>query len=52
MNLVQSQDIELAHGVAFLYNNNEKSERKIKDSIFTFATKRIKYGIKKMGETK
>ena len=29
---------------AFLYNNNEKSEREIKESIpFTTATKRIKY---------
>ena len=30
--------------VAFLYTNNEKSEREIKESIpFTIATKRIKY---------
>ena len=30
--------------LAFLYTNNEKSERKIKESIpFTFGTKRIKY---------
>ena len=30
--------------LAFLYNNNEKSERKIKESIpFNTATKRIKY---------
>ena len=30
--------------LAFLYNNNEKSEREIKESIpFTIATKRIKY---------
>ena len=30
--------------LAFLYTNNEKSERKIKESIpFTIATKRIKY---------
>ena len=30
--------------LAFLYNNNAKSERKIKESIpFTIATKRIKY---------
>ena len=29
---------------AFLYTNNEKSEREIKESIpFTIATKRIKY---------
>ena len=30
--------------LAFLYTNNEKSEREIKDSFpFTIATKRIKY---------
>ena len=30
--------------LAFLYTNNEKSEREIKESIpFTIATKRIKY---------
>ena len=30
--------------LAFLYNNNEKSEREIKDSIpFTILTKRIKH---------
>ena len=30
--------------IAFLYTNNEISERKIKESIpFTIATKRIKY---------
>ena len=30
--------------LAFLYSNNEKSEREIKESIpFTIATKRIKY---------
>ena len=30
--------------VAFLYTNNERSERKIKETIpFTIATKRIKY---------
>ena len=35
----------IAHkSLAFLYTNNEKSERKIKESIpFTIATKRIKY---------
>ena len=34
--------------LAFLYTNNEKSKREIKESIpFTIATKRIKYlGIK------
>ena len=54
MNLAKSQDIELAHGVAFLYNNNEKSERGIKESIqFTIAIKRIKYlGINLPKETK
>ena len=36
------------YSLAFLYTNNEKSERAIKESIpFTIATKRIKYlGIK------
>ena len=30
--------------LAFLYTNNEKSEREIKESLpFTIATKRIKY---------
>ena len=40
--------------LAFLYTNNEKSEREIKESIpFTFATKRIKYlGINLPKETK
>ena len=39
---------------AFLYTNNEKSEKEIKESIpFTFATKRIKYlGINLPKETK
>ena len=39
---------------AFLYTNNEKSEREIKESIpFTFATKRLKYlGINLPKETK
>ena len=38
----------------FLYSNNEKSEREIKESIlFTIATKRIKYlGINLHKETK
>ena len=32
------------HSLAFLYTNNEKSEREIKKKIpFTIATKRIKY---------
>ena len=40
--------------LAFLYANNEKSERKMKESIpFTIATKRIKYlGINLPQETK
>ena len=40
--------------LAFLYTNNEKSEREIKESIpFTTATKRIKYlGINSPKETK
>ena len=40
--------------LAFLYTNNEKSEREIKESIpFTTATKRIKYlGINLSKETK
>ena len=39
---------------AFLYSNNEKSEKEIKESIsFTIATKRIKYlGINLPKETK
>ena len=36
--------INTQKSLAFLYNNNEKSEREIKESIpFTIATKRIKY---------
>ena len=36
--------INTQKSLAFLYSNNEKSERKIKESIsFTIATKRIKY---------
>ena len=40
--------------LAFLYINNEKSDREIKESIpFTIATKRIKYlGINLHKETK
>ena len=40
--------------LAFLYTNNEKSEREIKETIpFTTATKRIKYlGINLLRETK
>ena len=48
MNLAKLQDTKSIHRNHFLYSNNEKSEREIKDSIpFTIATKRIKYlGIK------
>ena len=36
--------IKTQKSLAFLYSNNEKSEREIKESIpFTIATKRIKY---------
>ena len=46
--------INTQKSLAFLYINNEKSEREIKESIpFTFATKRIKYlGISLPKETK
>ena len=46
MNLAKLQEIKSIHkkSLAFLYTNNEKSEREIKESIpFTIATKRIKY---------
>ena len=46
--------INIQKSFAFLYTNNEKSEREIKESIpFTIATKRIKYlGINLPKETK
>ena len=46
--------INTQKSLAFLYTNNEKSGREIKESIlFTFATKRIKYlGINLPKETK
>ena len=46
--------INTQKSLAFLYTNNEKSEREIKESIpFTIATKRIKYlGINLLKETK
>ena len=46
--------INTEKSLKFLYTNNEKSEREIKESIpFTLATKRIKYlGIKLPKETK
>ena len=46
MNLAKLQDtkINTQKSLVFLYSNNEKSERAIKESIpFTNATKRIKY---------
>ena len=48
MNIVKLQDIKLTH-LAFLYTNNEKTEREIKEKIpFNIAMKRIKYlGINK-----
>ena len=43
MNIVKLQDIKSTH-IAFLYTNNEKIKREIKEIIpFTIATKRIKY---------
>ena len=46
--------INTQKSLAFLYTSNEKSEKKIKESIpFTIATKRIKYlGINLPNETK
>ena len=46
--------INIQKSLAFLYTNNEKSERAMKESIpFTTATKRIKYlGINLPKETK
>ena len=51
---VAGYKINTQKSLAFLYNNNEKSEREIKESIpFTIATKRIKYlGINLPMETK
>ena len=46
MIIVKLQDIKSTHkkSLAFLYTNNEKTEREIKETIpFTIATKRIKY---------
>ena len=41
---VAGYKINTQKSLAFLHNNNEKSEREIKESIpFTIATKRIKY---------
>ena len=51
---VAGYKINTQKSLAFLYTNNEKSERAIKESIpFTIATKRIKYlGINSPKETK
>ena len=51
---VAGYKINTQKSLAFLYTNNEKSEREIKQSIpFTTATKRIKYlGINLPKETK
>ena len=51
---VAGYKISSQKSLAFLYSNNEKSEREIKESIpFTIATKRIKYiGINLLKETK
>ena len=51
---VAGYKINTQKSFAFLYTNNEKSEREIKESIpFTIATKRIKYlGINLLKETK
>ena len=51
---VSGYKINTQKSLAFLYTNNEKSEREIKESIpFTAATKRIKYlGINLPKETK
>ena len=44
MNIVNLQDMNTQKSLAFLYTNNEKTEREIKETIpFTIATKRIKY---------
>ena len=55
MNLaVSGYKINTQKSLAFLYSNNERSEREIKESIpFTTATRRIKYvGINFPKETK
>ena len=53
-NKVAGYKINTQKSLAFLYTNNEKSEREIKESIaFTIATKRIKYlGINLPKDTK
>ena len=51
---VAGYKINTQKSLAFLYTNNKKSEKEIKESIpFTFATKRIKYlGINLLRKTK
>ena len=51
---VAGRKIKTEKSLGFLYTNNEKTEREIKETIpFTFATKRIKYlGIYLPKETK
>ena len=51
---VAGDKINTQESLAFLYTNNEKSEREIEESVpFTIATKRIKYlGINLPKETK
>ena len=51
---VAGYKINTQKSLAFLYSNNERSEREVKESIpFTIATKRIKYlGINLPKETK
>ena len=50
---VEGYKINTQKSLAFLYMNNEKAEREIKETItFTTATKRIKYlGINLLKET-
>ena len=55
MNIVKLHGVKLIQKcLAFLYTNNEKTEREIKETIrFTITTKRIKYlGINIPKETK
>ena len=54
MNKVAGYKINTQKSFAFLYTNNEETEREIKETIpFTIATKRIKYlGIYLLKETK
>ena len=56
MNMVKLQDykINTQKSPAFLYTNNEKTEREIKETIsFTIATERVRYlGINLPKETK